>query len=186
MSDSPSGLRLRDLSDRLILEEVESFYQQCSGFMNVVASVVASDRYALPRRPRSMGVKQFPYFYALDLYELFEFARGALAMSPSYVEKKCDEVLQLLYTTIAGVRVSPDWETFRQTPLGLCVLACGARLSLQKEDGVIRLMEVQLLSDWSEKQLQHHGLVPTADESGEVVFASSQVRAVFEEHGLSV
>lgn len=153
-------MKLKNLSDRVVVEAIEAFYEQTSRFVGVVSRVVANHEISLLRRPRRVGISEFQYFFAVDLYELFDFARGRREMSAKYVEEKCDTIMQLLHTTISGQTVEPDWAEFVATPLGLCIAACGARISLRRPGGVMSAAEVMLLGDWSEKYLLHSGLRP--------------------------
>lgn len=182
-------MKLRNLSDRVVIDAIEAFYNQANGFVGVVARVVAGNTWSLPRHARRKGISEFPYFFAVDLYELFDYARGRREMSPSFVEKQCDIIDELLHTTLAGQRVDPDWATFADTPLGLCILAAGARINLRAEDGTMDAREVMLLGDWNSKYLMHSGLQPLktdSEDSEDVRFASADVRAAFEEAGVAV
>jgi hypothetical protein len=187
-------MKLRNLSDRVVIDAIEAFYNQANGFVGVVARVVAGNTWSLPRHPRRKGISEFPYFFAVDLYELFDYARGRRQMSPSFVEKQCDIIDELLHTTLAGQRVEPDWSTFADTPLGLCILAAGARINLRADEGIMDAREVMLLADWNSKYLMHSGLQPLktdtdpsdTGESDAIRFASADVRAAFEEAGVAV
>lgn len=178
-------MRLIDLSERTVIDAIEAFYQECNRYVSAIARLVGNQTYSLPRHARQVGASQFPYFYAVDLYDLFAFARGRKAMSPSYVEKKCEEVLAIRNTAVCGEMVAVDWVEFSRTPLGLCILACGARISLRQEEGTLSVPQVRLLSDWTDKKLAMSGLVPI-EEGDDPQFRAADVRAVFEEEGVRI
>ena len=177
-------MRIRDLTDRAVMEAIEGFFQDCNRFVDSVSRVLSNHPYSLLRRPRRLGISEFPFFYAVDLYQLFDFARGRTEMSPALVEERCDQLLALLHTTIGGTRVEADWDALKETPLGLCILACGARLSLRRAD-TISAQEVMLLADWSDKHLSRSGLT-LASSPEEPRFDSEAVRALFAEAGVAV
>ncbi len=179
-------MKLHELDDKVVMEAIEQFYKDCSIFVDGISVVVANHRYTLPRRPRQKGIQQFTYFYAMDLYELFDYARGRAKMSASYVNDKCEQLLTLLFTPVSRQPVQPDWKVFGQTPLGLCILGCGARIALRREEGLISYPEVCVLSGWSEKHFHRAGLEPVEGDGDVIQFPSSAVRAAFEEHGVGV
>lgn len=177
------------MDDRKVMEAIEKFHEDCSILVDGISHVVSNHRHGLPKHPRRKGIKQFTYFYAMDLYELFEFARGRGQMSPSYVTQKCEQLLALLFTPVSRQPVDPDWSVFGQTPLGLCILACGARISLRREEGQITYGEVAVLSGWETKHFQRSRLTPLETEDGEdavMAFDVEAVRAAFKDHGLDI
>lgn len=177
-------MKLQELTDERAEEAIEKFHVDTSRFVNSVAMVVGNTRFTIPRSPRRLGNAVFPYFYAVDIYQLFRFARGQMAMSARYVDEKCDQILAILTTTVDGRRHPADWDTLRETPLGTCILACGARISLRREEGEVGLAEVILLSGWEKKRVAMSGLVPLDGE--DVAFKSTDVREMFESHGIDV
>ena len=96
------SLKLRDLTEDVVLGSIQDFYDHTSGFMERLAKIIANQTYTVQKSPRRRGVAEFPYFYAVELYELFEFARARHNASASYIDKRCDEVLAILHTTEIG------------------------------------------------------------------------------------
>ncbi len=180
-------MQLRDLSERDVLEAIEAFYTDCNTHAAAIARAVSNASYGLPRTPRRLGYSEFPYFYAVDLYELFDYARGRRQMSSSYVDEKCGQLMAILTSSIGGWSAVPDWPTFATTPVGLCILACGARRTLRREEGVIGAHEVRILSGMTDEQLAKAGLQPADSEAeGEPTFDITVVRTLFEERGIPV
>lgn len=181
-------MRLRDLSEQAVMEAIESFYENANRFISSLSTVVSNSPWALPRRPRRMGIAEYPFFYAAELHQLFDYARGRADMSASYVEGKCEQLMAMLHTTIDGRRIEPDWQTFADTPLGLCILACGARINLRAggEGRLMTLPEVRVLASWQDKHIERSGLIPREVEDGQLHFAIEEVRQVFEEQGIAV
>ncbi len=178
-------MRLRDLSERNVLDAIEAFYKQCNAHAAAVARTVSNASYGLPRTPRRLGYSEFPYFYAVDLYELFDYARGRRQMSSSYVDEKCEALMGLMTATIGGWTATVDWETFVETPIGLCILACGARRALRRDGGTLTVAEIAVLSGMSAEQMARAGLQPTSDE-GDPVFDVDPVRALFQDRGIPI
>lgn len=178
-------MKLRDITDEVVMKAIQDFYDHMSGFLNSIARLVANQSYSLPRTPRRLGNAEFQYFYAVDLYEIFNYARGRQQMSPSYVEQKCSDLMEMLHTTALGRRVDPDWATFSDTPIGLAILASGARISLRRDEGTITRPEVLVLSAWTDKNLERSGLVRIEGVEDER-YQSADVRKAFQSQGIAV
>ncbi len=179
-------MTLHELNEPVIRQAIEEFYQQASGFVSAVSKVVSNANFSLRRTPRRVGRRTMPYFFGAELWELFEFAKGERQMSRSYVETECQKIMTLLTASIGGGVAPLDWNEFGATPLGLCVLACGARLSLHEEEGHMRGAEVVLLAGVGPELLEEAGLAPVGDDDGHPLFDRAAVRSLFEEKGIPV
>ena len=178
-------MQLTDLDTRVIQDAIEEFHLQVSTYMDRLATTVANQRYSLPRIHRKRGYAEYPYFYAVDLAELFDFARGLIQMTAQEVNSRCDTIMRTLFSSVSGQVATPDWSAFSDTPLGLCILACGARLQLRHE-ALITAQHILLLASWSEKHLYRAELTPSDVSSSEPLFDTQMVRSTFTRLGIAV
>ena len=153
--------------------------------MDGLAATVANQRYSLPRVGRRRGHRELPYFYAVDLEELFDYATGRIQMRPAAVEERCDTVMKVLFTSASGQIAKPDWTEFTQTALGVCILACGARLLLRQQLE-LTADQVMLLASWTPRHLQRSGLRPIDATADELRFEASAVAATFDRLGIPI
>ncbi|MEC8025302.1 MAG: hypothetical protein VX223_15350 [Myxococcota bacterium] len=178
-------MKLSDIDEATVNAAIEDFYRQVSSFMDSVASVMANRRYSLPRIGRRRGYQELPYFYAVDLAELFDYARGTIHMGPIAVEQRCEAILAILFSSVSGLRSSPNWLEFGETPLGLCILACGARLRL-RQNKPLTANHVMVLAGWSEKHVVRSGLLPFDTQDDEPVFHADDVIQAFRTLGIAI
>ena len=178
-------MKLSDIDETTVNTAIEDFYQQVSGFMDSLATVMANRRYSLPRIGRRRGYQELPYFYAVDLAELFDYARGTIHMGPIAVEQRCEALLAILFSSVSGLRSPTNWLEFGETPLGLCILACGARLRL-RQSKPLTANHVMVLTGWSEKHLVRSGLLPFETRDDEPVFRADDVVKAFQTLGIAV
>lgn len=179
---------LSGLTEPVIRQAIEEFYGKASTWVTGVSTIVSNASFALRRTPRRVGRVSMGYFYGAELYELFEYAIGRREMSAGYVDKQCEQLMELLTRSISGAVAPLDWSTFAGTPLGLCILACGARIALRVEDGTIALPQILILSGVTAEALTEAGLTANtdADADGAGHYQCEQVRDLFAEKGLPI
>ena len=178
-------MRLADIDDEVIATAIDELHERMSEHIDMLVRVLANPRYSLPKRSRRRGYDEYPYFYAVDLAELFDFARGKIHMGASAVEQRCETLLHLLYSSPSGHQTQPNWPEFARTALGLCILASGARLAL-RQGQALTVQQVMLLGSWSEKHLIRSGLHPIEPEAERLLFRAQDVGRVFNELGIAV
>ena len=178
-------MRITDIDQTAVRAATEYFYERISNHMDRMASTVANRRYSLPRVSRRRGHKELPYFYAVHLEELFDFARGQIQMQPTEVEERCSVIMEALYLSASGEMATPNWSEFVGTPLGLCILASGARMLLRQELP-LNAKQVMLLASWTPKHLKRSGLIPIDPTEEEPSFHAEDIVDAFESLGIPV
>ena len=178
-------MRITDIDEKVIQDALEQFYQRISGHIDQMTVTIANRRYSLPRVSRRRGHRELPYFYAVDLEELFDYALGRIHMQPAAVEERCETIMMVLFRSPSGQMASPNWDDFAKTPLGLCILACGARMLL-RQDKTLTANQVMLLASWTPKHLKRSGLIPIDPSMPEPHFHANQVVELFQQLGVPV
>ena len=172
-------MELKDLTPEVIESSLEGFYQVMSKHLAYVAKEMGNESMSIPRVPRKMGIHEFSYFFAAELDQLFRYSLGGLSAQISFVNRMCDMVESLLFTTPHGERVTPD-KGWYDTPVGFAVSVSRARVHLRTDGAQVTLKEIQLMSNLSAADLQEDGL------TGDGPFPSEKLQFIFEKRHIPV
>lgn len=171
-------MKLADLTPAAIDRAIDQFYAGVSGHVARAVYAVSMARYSIPREPRRIGPREFPYHLAAELDLLFRFALGDAEASSAHIGLLCETVLDLMHAAPAG-RVKEDWKALANTPLGVAVLASRARIALRDDDGSLTAAQITLLSGLSKHKLSAAKI--TKKRGG---YPAPAVRGWFEKQGV--
>ena len=157
-------MKLENLTKHIIDDAVETFYKTVSKHIGTITKEVAGETYSIPRAPRKMGAYEFPYFFAVELDQIFRFALGGMPAQTHYILGLCDKITEILWSNAMKKKYDVDWDSWKETPLGLAVLACRTRVKLRDEEGLLTIDEVLLLGSMDREDLNDTPLASAIDE----------------------
>ncbi len=171
-------MSIRTLSYHTFAIELDWLFETVGDHIDNLGWIIAAHHPPVPKIPKRVGNVVVPYYFAVHLKVIFDFARGEQEAGVDFVREACDHIGQLLFSTAADCalkrRVQPDWSFLRQRTLGVVMLAAVGRAKLLNGEW-LSPDEVWALTGWSLERATRRGLETRNGANDSIEFAPEPV-----------